>query len=76
MHVVVIVTQQQIIRQAIIYVIAIDAFVQWETEAHAKIVSLHNSYVIVMVTWQEMIRKKNNFYVCNVSVDDGNWLIA
>ena len=59
-----------IILSRIIYVIVIDSCVPWETEEHAKFISLDNFDVIVIVTWNMIL--ETAFYVCNVLVDDGN----
>ena len=52
------------------YVIVIDAFSPWETEAHTEMISLDELYVMVIVTWHE-INSQFGFYVCNVFLDDG-----
>ena len=55
--------------QAILYVIVIDALVQWETEAHAMMISLDNLCNCNLSPAR--IDLQNVVYVCNVFVDDG-----
>ena len=51
-----------------IYVIVIDAFAPRETEEHEKESLSRICSVIVLVTWQDIIRKAI-LHVCNILVD-------